>query len=202
MGFGEQVINITSWDQLVVIVHELGHCLGLLHEHQRHDRDPFILVNDDNMQSGFEGQLDLMPFSNVQGPYDFDSVVHYDRCAFSMCCPGGATCNCAPNCQTITVLPPNQAFQNTIGQRDHLSYLDGTIMSLLYPEDDTVFFALGGGPGNGSLSSPHNEFQLSLVPAEGTAVLLNGGTYINESGITIDQAMTIKAPLGGALFGE
>src|SRR5262249_30242618 len=32
---GKQIINIISWNSQFIMVHELLHCLGLFHEHQR-----------------------------------------------------------------------------------------------------------------------------------------------------------------------
>lgn len=34
------------------MIHELGHAIGFNHEHQRPDRDDFILVHLDNINPG------------------------------------------------------------------------------------------------------------------------------------------------------
>jgi hypothetical protein len=49
------------------------------------------------------------------GPYDFASIMHYDRCAFSVGCPVGATCTtCTGSQETMTVNQPFTAQWNTV----------------------------------------------------------------------------------------
>lgn len=68
------------------IVHELGHGIGLLHEHQRPDRDNYVNINYGNILSSFHFNFDkkdnpLIKESNYN--YDFNSVMHYEESAFS-----------------------------------------------------------------------------------------------------------------------
>lgn len=52
------------------LIHEIGHTVGLNHEHQRSDRNAFITVNsNDTTNYGIEGKN--------HGKYDFDSIMHY-----------------------------------------------------------------------------------------------------------------------------
>ena len=77
---GEQWIFLTdlcSKDRSVLI-HEIGHTVGLLHEHQRKDRDRHVML----LEKGLE-YLWIWPFSKVElqalnhGPYDYASIMHY-----------------------------------------------------------------------------------------------------------------------------
>ena len=94
----------------------------------RSDRDTFVMVHLDRVcqdccsGSPCDHNFDLEAGSTDYGAYDFDSVMHYGQCAFSVCNNCGADLT---NCRTITVLPPNATtWQNAIGQRNHLSDLD------------------------------------------------------------------------------
>ncbi len=118
---GGQNLNMFNWSFRFIIAHELGHALGVLHEQQRPDRNSFVTINTSNISSGALGNFNLVSGASTVGAYDFDSVLHYGQFAFSN--------NGQP---TITVLPPNQAFQNQIGQREHLSILDAQGMANMY----------------------------------------------------------------------
>jgi hypothetical protein len=124
MQGGEQIVEIDAWSYPYVIVHELMHAIGIYHEQQRSDRDNYIRINWDNIQSGLEYNF-TSRVARPHGDYDFDSLMHYGQCAFKRC----STCS---GCQTITVLPPNQAKQNFIGQRERLSTGDKRQLRYLY----------------------------------------------------------------------
>ncbi len=117
---GLQTINLYNWD-VPTIMHELGHAMGILHEHQRYDRDAFISVNLANARSEGVSQLQK-DFSGVpSGSYDFASIMHYFGTAFGI---NGAT--------TITALAPYQAWQNIMGFRNSLSEGDVDLARQLY----------------------------------------------------------------------
>ncbi|MCP4129640.1 MAG: hypothetical protein GY754_01370 [bacterium] len=62
------------------VIHELGHVIGLLHEHQRPDRDDSITIQWENIYSqyyhNFE-KLDSPLLVEEDFPYDISSVMHY-----------------------------------------------------------------------------------------------------------------------------
>lgn len=64
-------------------IHEIGHALGVWHEHTRQDRDDYIDVRWNNIQAGAEGNFDKYPFGRDRGAYDFASVMHYHSGAFA-----------------------------------------------------------------------------------------------------------------------
>jgi hypothetical protein len=70
-----------------VIEHELGHCLGLVHEHQRPDRDSYVIINWDNILSDKEYNFDIMDnplYIEQNFAYDYNSIMHYAPYAFSI----------------------------------------------------------------------------------------------------------------------
>ncbi|KAL6087373.1 hypothetical protein STEG23_016674 [Scotinomys teguina] len=66
-----------------IVLHELMHVLGFWHEHSRADRDRYIRVNWNEILPGFEINFIKSRSSNMLAPYDYSSVMHYGRFAFS-----------------------------------------------------------------------------------------------------------------------
>ncbi|XP_064648331.1 astacin-like metalloprotease toxin 3 [Lineus longissimus] len=90
LGFkkqGEQFVCLSGNNDCKtpgLMFHELGHVLGLKHEHQRGDRDTHVTVNYANIQKGSSSAFDKFDNSDyLVTAYDLRSVMHYDRRAFS-----------------------------------------------------------------------------------------------------------------------
>ncbi|CEF59722.1 Astacin-like metalloendopeptidase [Strongyloides ratti] len=69
-----------------LILHEIGHALGLVHEHTRKDRDKYVKINSNNMQNSENLNFKIHNFpvyKNYSTFYDFSSLMHYGPYAFS-----------------------------------------------------------------------------------------------------------------------
>ncbi|KAH3765311.1 zinc metalloprotease [Pelomyxa schiedti] len=66
------------------IIHELLHTLGLDHTHCRYDRDKYVNVNYEFIDKSNLGDFDKsVNEKEAVGSYDFGSIMHYPRNAFS-----------------------------------------------------------------------------------------------------------------------
>ncbi|MCA1671804.1 MAG: hypothetical protein LC799_06230 [Actinobacteria bacterium] len=84
-GGGGQEIQLSSGCRVGVVLHEIGHAVGLAHEHSRHDRDQYLeKVGLENIYP--EALYNFLPQpdnGDVLGEYDFESIMHYSQMAFS-----------------------------------------------------------------------------------------------------------------------
>ncbi|XP_059209603.1 high choriolytic enzyme 2-like [Centropristis striata] len=65
------------------VQHEVLHALGFHHEHVRSDRDKYVQILTENIQPGNERNFVKVATNNLDTPYDFQSVMHYSKFAFS-----------------------------------------------------------------------------------------------------------------------
>ncbi len=111
--FGPQNIGCDVGDGFGTgsVIHEIGHAIGMYHEHTRPDRDSFVEINEDNIEEDKLHNFDIRTSGYMLSPYDYGSIMHYGRRGFAI-----------DNSQnTITPIPDSSV---NIGQRDGLSSLD------------------------------------------------------------------------------
>ncbi|KAG7315298.1 hypothetical protein KOW79_021386 [Hemibagrus wyckioides] len=82
---GSQILSIdrTGCVYHKTIQHELLHALGFHHEQTRSDRDDHVRILYENVIPGEERNFEKFDTNNLNTPYDYNSVMHYSRYAFS-----------------------------------------------------------------------------------------------------------------------
>ncbi|NWV41129.1 MEP1B protein, partial [Grantiella picta] len=160
---GSQQLSIgANCDRIGTIQHEFLHALGFWHEQSRSDRDDYVTIVWDRIQSGQEHNFNKYDdrrsdFLNV--PYDYNSVMHYSKTAFR-------------NGTEPTILTNIPDFMDVIGQRMDFSEYDLQKLNRLYNCTsslsfmDTCSFELENICGMIQSSDDNSDWQrLSQVPA-------------------------------------
>ncbi|XP_053101923.1 meprin A subunit beta [Hemicordylus capensis] len=128
---GRQDLSIgANCDRIGTIEHEFLHALGFWHEQSRSDRDDYVTIMRDRIQTGKEGNFNkyddkTSDFLNV--PYDYTSVMHYSKTAFM-------------NGTEPTIVTNIPAFIDVIGQRMDFSEYDIRKLSKLYNCSSSLSF--------------------------------------------------------------
>ncbi len=128
---GHQKITLSPDSSAGVVLHEIGHAVGLAHEHNRHDRDQYLeRICLENIYPEALAYFQPRPDDGEElGEYDFGSIMHYSQMAFSR--------NRYP-----TIVPKREQVppDAIIGQRQELSEGDILRLRQLYrvtPGDNT-----------------------------------------------------------------
>jgi len=104
------------------IIHEFLHAVGFYHMQSATERDDFVTIMWDHIQSGTEGNFNTYPadrISNFGVDYDPTSVMHYSAYGFSR--NGFAT-----------IVPHDITLINIMGQRTGLSDKDISRLNSMY----------------------------------------------------------------------
>lgn len=118
MRGGRQDLSLADGCGFGAAVHEFGHAWGLWHEQSREDRDSYITIHWENIESGREHNFNQhIADADDIGAYDYGSIMHYGSFAFTK-----------NNQRTIT---PKQSGV-TIGQRNGLSAGDIAAVHHMY----------------------------------------------------------------------
>ncbi|MEO8096314.1 MAG: M12 family metallopeptidase [Acidobacteriota bacterium] len=123
---GRQPINLADGCPTAAVIHEIGHAFGLAHEQTRADRNAWVTVLYENIDSINYSQYGQERTQRDSGYYDFDSIMHYSPAGFSL---DGHT--------SMETVPPGIL----IGQRVGLSGGDVDNIVRIYgytPTDTTV----------------------------------------------------------------
>jgi hypothetical protein len=119
INYAGQPINLADACSTGNAIHEIGHAVGLWHEHTRNDRDSYITVESANIDPNSSYNFQKTGSTGLDlGAYDYGSIMHYGAYSFSI--------NSLP---TIVTIPPGIP----IGQRDALSSGDINGARALYP---------------------------------------------------------------------
>uniref|UniRef100_A0A0N5BIU6 Metalloendopeptidase n=1 Tax=Strongyloides papillosus TaxID=174720 RepID=A0A0N5BIU6_STREA len=107
-----------------VILHEIGHALGLVHEQSRTDRDKYVEVSDRNIQSNEKVNFDIQTLSiykNFSIYYNYGSIMHYGQRDFEIS-------SSTPVLKSVI----HSEYNRMMGQRLHMTFNDFKQLNLAH----------------------------------------------------------------------
>ncbi|EGT40663.1 hypothetical protein CAEBREN_20032 [Caenorhabditis brenneri] len=122
-GTTPQEISIdVNCESLGTVTHEIAHAFGFVHEHKHFERDDYIIVQYENINSTQWFNFDIELESTVEDfgiGYDYGSVMHYRGNSFT-------------KNKNLTILTVDPNYQDTIGQEVGPSFADVKKLNFAY----------------------------------------------------------------------
>jgi hypothetical protein len=148
---GRQYVN-ASLNAVGQLLHEIGHAVGLMHEHQRADRDDYVIFHEDRVTADAD-QYEKEEME-AHSDYDFESLMHYAVGNPSL-----------PIFESRTGIPsPAQ-----IGSKGAFTATDQDFLKRLYPAAPVIRRTDGeGGAGEVQQTS-----SIAVISVSNTAVVAN-----------------------------
>ncbi|XP_066935925.1 zinc metalloproteinase dpy-31-like isoform X1 [Clytia hemisphaerica] len=118
-----------------IVIHEIGHTIGLFHEQSRPDRDQYVKILYENIQDRYKFAFNKMRVSNWDAKgtkYDLDSIMHYGQRYFS-------------KNRQLTIKALKSSDQGRIGQRRGFSEIDKQQINKMYCGGNGGSGGSGGG---------------------------------------------------------
>lgn len=84
---GRQELSLGTGCSVGNAIHEIGHAVGMFHEHTRTDRDQYITIYPENIENGRLNQFEkynLLYDGFDYGTFDFSSIMLYSSFAFAL----------------------------------------------------------------------------------------------------------------------
>ncbi len=80
---GKQTISLDQYISVGSVIHEMGHTVGLYHEHTRKDRDQYVKILWNNIQNGQSYNFNIYNSGTDIGPFNINSVMMYWPTSYS-----------------------------------------------------------------------------------------------------------------------
>jgi hypothetical protein len=130
-GIGEQFLNLQPFNlesgcfRLYTIVHEFMHAVGFYHMQSATERDDWVRIEFDKITPGTQNNFNTYAanvITNYGVDYDYGSVMHYSKTAFTI---DGSD----------TIIPLRPLNGETMGQRLRMSSKDIARLNAAYCSD-------------------------------------------------------------------